>query len=252
MTKKGAAWDVDKNDMWTTEDQARIFALMPKAWVLIKTKWRPAVTESVWVAIETALKLDCSVREACNIAGISKAAYYNHLKANPEMEQRMKRAMDYPKILARAAVQHAISRWDGKLAMKYLELRDWRFRGEEFDDDELQEKETKQPLVWFTIVQWHQPKKVEAPDLIEGKIDSQNDTEQKSASEWYVILWERQKSATERKSEEKIEKYQEKIRQEQEKVDAEVAKKERPVRYEDPETLARLGLLSSNNESEAK
>jgi hypothetical protein len=36
------------------------------------------------------------------------------------------------------------------------------------------------------------------------------------------------------------------------KVDAEVAKKERPVRYEDPETLARLGLLSSNNESEAK
>mgnify|MGYP002511264695 CR=1 FL=1 len=242
MTKKWGEFKVDEESMWTTEDQRRIYSLMPQKAAMTKTKWRPAINEGVWIALETAFKLDCSVVEACNIAGIHKSTYYKYLEANPEMELRMKRAMDYPKMLARAAVQHAISRGDGKLAMKYLELRDPRFRWEE---DESEEFNNKEALVDFTIVQWMHKKEVKAPVLIENNNDSQSDTEQKSASELSVTFWK--KTRAEEKSEEKIAKLQEKIQKEQKKIDEKKEENYKPVWYEDPETLQRLGLLSSNN-----
>ena len=52
--------------------------------------------------------MDYPITEAVMMAGISLASYYNHREKNPDFAIRMDRAREFPKMVARAAVQRRI------------------------------------------------------------------------------------------------------------------------------------------------
>lgn len=114
-------------------------------------KGRHRLTETNFAALEAALKLDCTINEACAIAGMTRITYYKYWREEKWFRDRMQRAMDYTKILARAAVQHNIAKWDGKLALKYLQLRDKRMWTQNINDGE-EEQQTQAPVVQFISV----------------------------------------------------------------------------------------------------
>lgn len=143
-----------------------------------REKWDLArIWETQYRIIEEYLMMDATIEEACMAAWISVPSYYHHKKENPEFERRMAMAREYPKVAARAAVMKRIRLGDAKTAMDYLRLRDKRYK------PEYEEAESASvPKVQFISVasnEWNTTN----PDI-------QNDTGQKSASEWYLSSWE--------------------------------------------------------------
>lgn len=142
---------------------------------------KPALTETHFAAVETALKMDCTIDEACAIAWISRSAYYKHYRNNEEFKNRMDNAINYPKVLARAAVIRAIDKGDAKIALRYLNLRDKRFMGNGVQEVE---EWTTTPVVQFISV---------APNdrwTKDEKESWQTVTEQKSAWDTSVTILE--------------------------------------------------------------
>lgn len=137
----------------------------------------PTIWEEQYSIIEECLRMDGTIEEACILAWISVASYYHHRKINEDFARRMDIAKKFPKIIARAAVQKRIRQWDSRTALRFLELRDKRYKAE----PTLEETENNAPVVQFISVasnEW-------------AEKDWQTSTEQKSAYEWFASSWER-------------------------------------------------------------
>lgn len=90
-----------------------------------RSRWNAAkINEDHFKTIEDCLRLDFTIREACDAAGISVSSYYAYYNNYPDFALRMDRAKNFPKQMARTAVMKRIWQWDAKTALRYLELRD--------------------------------------------------------------------------------------------------------------------------------
>lgn len=103
-----------------------VYEMMPSNMVENqRSRWNAAkITEEHFKTIEDCLRLDFTIREACDAAGISVSSYYTYYNSNPDFALRMDRAKNFPKQMARTAVMKRIWQWDAKTALRYLELRD--------------------------------------------------------------------------------------------------------------------------------
>lgn len=114
-----------------------------------RLKWNAHITEEHLKTIEDCLRLDFTITEACDAAGISVSSYYLYYKKDSDFALRMDRARNFPKQMARTAVMKRIRQWDAKTALRYLELRDKRFK----TDDVVEEwEENTAPVVQFISV----------------------------------------------------------------------------------------------------
>lgn len=151
-------------------------------------KWNNAyIEEDHYRIIEECLKLDCTVEEACMAAWISTSAYYKHRSLYPDFARRMELAKQFPKVMARAAVQKRIRMWDSKTALRYLELRDKKRYNTDMNVNEDWEDvvESKGPIVQFISVasnEWADQR----------SSDTQNDTKPNSASDTSASSSERE------------------------------------------------------------
>lgn len=146
-------------------------------------KSNPHIWESQYEIIESCLKQDCTVEEACMYAGISVPSYYVHRRNNPDFAVRMDRARQFPKMMARAAVMRRIAQWDANTALKYLTLRDKRYNENSHEEIWWQDK----MKVEFTLVP------AQAREWVEDQqSDSQTSTSVSYVSEWYADSWEKQ------------------------------------------------------------
>lgn len=103
-----------------------VYEMMPSNMVENqRSRWNAAkINEDHFKTIEDCLRLDFTIREACDAAGISVSSYYTYYNSNPDFALRMDRAKNFPKQMARTAVMKRIWQWDAKTALRYLELRD--------------------------------------------------------------------------------------------------------------------------------
>ena len=139
------------------------------------------IWEREYKIIEECLQLDWTIEQGCMLAGISVPSYYKHREKNPDFARRMDIAKQFPKMVARAAIQKRIRQWDAKTALEYLKLRDKFYKPEVVEEGE----ENNAPVVQFISVasnEWNTTN----PDI-------QNDTKPSSASEWYANSWEVEK-----------------------------------------------------------
>jgi hypothetical protein len=139
------------------------------------------IWEREYKIIEECLQLDWTIEQGCMLAWISVPSYYKHREKNPDFARRMDIAKQFPKMVARAAIQKRIRQWDAKTALEYLKLRDKFYKPEVVEEWE----ETTAPVVQFISVasnEWNTTN----PDI-------QNDTKPSSASEWYANSWEVEK-----------------------------------------------------------
>lgn len=142
----------------------------------------PRIGEEQYKILEEMFRLDCTVEVACMHAWISVPSYYVHINKDPDLALRMSRAREFPKLVARAAIQRRIRQWDSKTALEYLKLRDKNYR-----EDALEEESFKEKMkVEFTLVpskdKWAEDQQKDSPISISAS----------SASEWYASSWERQ------------------------------------------------------------
>lgn len=144
-------------------------------------KSQPKIGEEQYNIIEQCLRLDATIEDACMAAWISVASYYKHRDKNPDFARRMDIAKEFPKMSARAAVQRRILQWDAKTALRYLELRDRRYKPEH-----IEEAWGEKTRVEFTLVPT-----IEWADQI--KNDIQKSIKQNSAYEWFASSWEPEK-----------------------------------------------------------
>lgn len=133
------------------------------------------IWEREYKIIEECLQLDWTIEQGCMLAWISVPSYYKHREKNPDFARRMDIAKQFPKMVARAAIQKRIRQWDAKTALEYLKLRDKFYKPEPV----VEEGETETaPVVQFISVasnEWNTTN----PDI-------QNDTKPNSVSEWYA------------------------------------------------------------------
>lgn len=148
------------------------------------------IWEREYKIIEECLQLDGTIEQGCMLAGISVPSYYKHREKNPDFARRMDIAKQFPKMVARAAIQKRIRQWDAKTALEYLKLRDKFYKPEMVEE---WEKETA-PVVQFISVASNEWQNTTSPD-------SQSDTKQKSVYEWSANSWEKQ---TPRENEEDV------------------------------------------------
>lgn len=148
------------------------------------------IWEREYKIIEECLQLDGTIEQWCMLAWISVPSYYKHREKNPDFARRMDIAKQFPKMVARAAIQKRIRQGDARTALEYLKLRDKFYKPEMVDE---WEKETA-PVVQFISVASNEWQNTTSPD-------SQSDTKQKSAYEWSVNSWEKQ---TPRENEEEV------------------------------------------------
>ncbi len=92
-------------------------------------RWgRPKLNETHFKTVEDCLRLDFTIKEACDAAWISVSSFYHYYNEDEDFALRMDRARNFPKQMARTAVMKRIWQWDAKTALRYLELRDkWRY-----------------------------------------------------------------------------------------------------------------------------
>jgi hypothetical protein len=84
---------------------------------------RPTViTDEVLRKLEEAFALGCTDLEACFYADISKTAFYEYQKDNPEFADRKEQLKQRPILLARTTVVKEIQE-KGELALKFLERK---------------------------------------------------------------------------------------------------------------------------------
>jgi hypothetical protein len=137
---------------------------------------QPRIWEEQYKIIEECLKMDGTIEEACILAWISVPSYYHHRNTNPDFARRMDIARQFPKMIARAAIQRRIRQWDSKTAMEFIKLRDRRYKPEAVEEEW---EKVKAPVVQFISVasnEWAD----------QSKNDIQNDIKQNSASDTYV------------------------------------------------------------------
>lgn len=159
-------------------------------------KSNPRIWEEQYRIIEDCLRMDCTVKEACDYAWISTVSYNNHKKSNPDFAIRVERAKQFPKMMARAAVMKRISQWDAKTALEYLKLRDkYRYNTVPWLDEEWEREEAgKVQFISIPSNEWQS--NTTSPD-------TQNDIKLSSASEWYASSWESERM-TARENEEEV------------------------------------------------
>lgn len=154
--------------------------MLPKPAENQLNKPNPKIWETEYRIIEETLMMDWTIEQWCMLAGISLQSYYKHKEKNPDFARRMEIARQFPKMVARAAIQKRIRQWDAKVALDYLKLRD-RF----YKEDAKEEIETnKAPVVQFISVasdEWAD----------QQKNDFQTPTKQNSYSEWFATSWEK-------------------------------------------------------------
>ena len=148
----------------------------------LRSRWNAVkINEEHFKIIEDCLRLDFTITEACDAAGISLSSYYHHYKTDEDFALRMDRARNFPKQMARTAVMRRIWQWDAKTALRYLELRDKRYKADEVVEEW---EENTAPVVQFISVasnEW-------ASNTTNP--DTQNDIEQKSVSDSSVSFSE--------------------------------------------------------------
>ncbi len=91
---------------------------------------RPTVmTPGVLAKLEYAFSIDATIEEACGVANISEASYYDYAKITPEFRERVKQLRNEPILAARDRVTKGIKETYSN-AMDYLK----RKRKAEFGD----------------------------------------------------------------------------------------------------------------------
>lgn len=147
---------------------------------------RPKLTEEHFRTVEDCLRLDFTIKEACDAAWISVSAFYKYYNEDEDFALRMDRARNFPKQMARTAVMKRIWQWDAKTALRYLELRDkWRYNTDTTLTEEWEVAEVSVPKVQFISVpptEWAD----------QQHNDSQKSTNPSSASDTYASSSEKQ------------------------------------------------------------
>lgn len=142
----------------------------------------PKIWEAEYKIIEECLQLDWTIEQWCMLAGISVQSYYKHREKNPEFARRMDIARQFPKMIARAAIQRRIRQWDAKVALDYLKLRDKFYTEDSKDEGE----KSSAPRVQFISVASNEWSNTTNPD-------SQTSTKPEYASDLYSSSWEVEK-----------------------------------------------------------
>lgn len=159
-----------------------------------RAMWRPKLTEEHFKTVEDCLRLDFTIKEACDAAWISVAAYYRYYNEDADFALRMDRAKNFPKQMARTAVMKRIWQWDAKTALRYLELRDKnRYNTVPWMNEEWEQEVQDLPKVQFISV----PSK----EWNTTNHDSQTSTKQESVWQWYVSSWDEKQTPWENEEE---------------------------------------------------
>ena len=116
-------WEEVK-DIKTLSKVKSVEEMLPKPAKNQTFKKTPTIWEDEYRIIEECLMMDCTVEEAVMTAWISYNSFINHKNKNPDFALRVERAKQFPKMIARAAVQRRIRQWDAKTALEFLKLRD--------------------------------------------------------------------------------------------------------------------------------
>lgn len=173
-------WEEVK-DIKTLANVKTVEEMIPKAAKNQLATNQPKIWEDQYRIIEECFKMDGTIEEACILAGISVPSYYHHRNTNPDFARRMDIARQFPKMIARAAIQRRIRQWDSKTAMEFIKLRDRRYKQEAVEYDNLWE--SKRPVVQFISVSSN-----EWAD--QSNHDTQNDIKPNSAFDTSVSSWE--------------------------------------------------------------
>ena len=174
------AWEEVK-DLKTISTIKSVDEIVPKYGRNQTFKRTPTIWEEEYRIIEDCLRMDCSVEEAVATAWISYNSFINHKNKNPDFALRVERAKQFPKIVARAAVQRRIRLWDAKTALEFLKIRDRRYKTDPIPE---WEENNTAPVVQFISV----PSNEWANNTTNP--DSQTPTKPSSASDSSVSLWE--------------------------------------------------------------
>ena len=179
---------VKRDDITLDDDK---FMKEPKEEKTLATRWvgnlvpkakrRSAVEDSL-DTLEQAFRLDATVDEACVLAWISAPSYYKYM-AEPEHEEarlRMEQARNWTKLIARAAVSNEIWKWNAKVALEFLKMRDKRYANNELVDDVVDNSKVVQFISVNTNKEWES---TTSPDWV-------TDTKQNSHSDLSVTIWE--------------------------------------------------------------
>lgn len=176
-------WEEVK-DIKTLAKVKTVEEMLPKVAKNQISKWDGAkIWEEQYRIIEECLMMDGTIEDACIYAGISVASYYNHRSSNPDFARRMDLARQFPKMVARAAIQRRIRQWDAKTALEFLKLRDKQYKPDNVDIDLNEMWESKKPIVQFISVasnEWAD----------QSNSDTQNDIKQNSAYDTSVSFSE--------------------------------------------------------------
>jgi len=118
----------------------------------LRSHGRPKLTEEHFRTVEDCLRLDFTIKEACDAAWISVSAFYKYYNDDWDFALRMDRARNFPKQMARTAVMKRIWQWDAKTALRYLELRDKNRYNTDLDvRDEEEEKKEESKVQFISI-----------------------------------------------------------------------------------------------------
>lgn len=174
-------WEEIK-DIRTLAKVKSVEEMLPKPAKNQITKWINAkIWEDQYRIIEETLMMDGTIEEACMLAWITVPTYYNHKNSNPEFARRIAIARQFPKLIARAAVQRRIRQWDAKTALRFLELRDRRYTAVPWMSEDWEQWWQDLPKVQFISVpsnEWNTTNP-----------DSQMNTKQESVWQWSVSSW---------------------------------------------------------------
>lgn len=118
----------------------------------LRANWRPRLTEEHFKTVEDCLRLDFTIKEACDAAWISVSAFYKYYNDDWDFALRMDRARNFPKQMARTAVMKRIWQWDAKTALRYLELRDKSRYNTDLDTRDEEEWEKEESKVQFISI----------------------------------------------------------------------------------------------------
>lgn len=157
-------------------------------WNLVPKFRRKSVIEDSLDTLEQAFRLDATVDEACVLAGISPATYYSYMSKpeNEEAKLRMEQARNWTKLIARAAVSNEIWKWNAKIALEFLKMRDKRYANNELVDDVVDNSKVVQFISVNTNKEWDGT----------SQTDWVNATEQKLHSDLSVTIWENETKMT--------------------------------------------------------
>lgn len=118
----------EKETIKTKDGQKRTYRLR-KDGSGKKEAWRKtAFTEELVKKLEESLSRNSSIKTACALVGISRNAYYEECKRNPEFNDRMERAQEYVSSLADRTIAKAIRDGDVQTAKWMKERTDDRYK----------------------------------------------------------------------------------------------------------------------------